>query len=57
MTSQQITLDGITYDIIRVTWKRESDAGVRREFALKRPRGRKVYHAVQYESGEWSSVC
>jgi hypothetical protein len=59
-----ITIDGITYQIIKekdftvtpdmVGW---CQAPVTRQsLFLKRPRGKRFYHAVRYESGRYSSV-
>ena len=56
MVGQQVNIDGVIYDVLSQCFERETKHGIRREFALKRPRGRKVYHAVLFENGVWSKV-
>jgi hypothetical protein len=64
-TFPTITIDGITYQIIKekdftvtpdmVGW---CQAPVTRQsLTLKRPRGKRFYHAVRYESGRYSSAA
>jgi hypothetical protein len=59
-----VTIDGITYQIIKekdftvtpgmADW---CQAPVKRQsLFLKRPRGKRFYYAVRYESGRYSSV-
>ena len=63
-TLPTVKIDGITYQIIK-----EKDFTVtpemtgwckapvtRQELWLKRPRGKRFYHAVRYESGKYSSA-
>ena len=64
-TLPTVTIDGITYQIIKekdftitpamVGW---CQAPVTRQsLTLKRPRGKRFYHAVRYESGRYSSAA
>jgi hypothetical protein len=64
-TLPTITIDGITYQIIKETdftvtpdmvgWCKAPVT--RQSLSLKRPRGKRIYNAVRYESGRLSSVC
>lgn len=49
-----ITIDGVTYEIISENKFSELD---RVEISLRRPKGKRVYHAVRYEDGSVSSVA
>lgn len=63
-TATILDLDGITYDVISTktfTVGPEQNSSMTRtvervSYTLKRPRGRRFYHAVQYENGAFSSV-
>lgn len=60
-----VTIEGITYQIIKekdftitpdmVGWCKTPVT--RQSLTLKRPRGKLLYNAVRYESGEYSSVA
>ena len=50
-----LQLDGITYEVIR-TIDFVHNGNARVEFVMKRPRGRREYRVVRYESGRFSSV-
>lgn len=54
-TMQTIKLGGVEYVIVRT---REFDHGgaVRTAMFLRRPSGKRIYHAVRYENGSVSSV-
>lgn len=59
-----LDLEGITYDVVATktfTVGPEQNSRMTRtveriSYTLKRPRGRRFYHAVQYENGAFSSV-
>lgn len=59
-----LDLEGITYDVIATktftVGPRENSSMTRTvervSYTLKRPRGRRLYHAVQYENGSFSSA-
>ncbi|MDW9528103.1 hypothetical protein RWE87_05080 [Sinorhizobium meliloti] len=49
-----INLDGVTYEILGE--KKIAGFSSRVEIMLRRPRGKRVYHAVRYEDGSISSA-
>ena len=57
-----VTIDGVSYNVIRET---EFTLGpsegfipsvTRAKITMKRPRGKKIYMAIRYENGKYSSV-
>jgi hypothetical protein len=59
-----LDIDGITYDVVGTSTftvgPKENSSMTRTveriSYTLKRPRGRRLYHAVQYENGTFSSA-
>ena len=65
---EQLTIDGITYNVIQTKNANDVEAnghknvarvmrenGIALDLTLQRPRGKKLYHAVQYaKSGTYS---
>ena len=63
-TLPTVTIDGIVYQVIKekdfivtpdmAAWCKTTVT--RQTLTLKRPRGKRFYHVVRYESGRYSSV-
>lgn len=69
-TQEQVTIQGVTYDVMVSTTPEQAEAAGRvntavhmvanrnaRHLDLKRPSGRKGFFAVQFENGSYSTVA
>ena len=54
-TMQTIKIGGVGYEIVR-TREFQHDGVVRTAMFLRRPAGKRIYHAVRYENGAVSDV-
>jgi hypothetical protein len=54
-TMQTIKIGGVEYEIVR-TREFQHDGVVRTAMFLRRPAGKRIYHAVRYENGAVSGL-